>query len=113
MDARALSAFYTEDAVRNFGGEIAIGRGEIQRRMEEIFSGRPKGTKLTLIRDGVRFVTPDVAVVHGNFEVAPGVAPPIKGHFLRTMVKRDGRWLIVAIQTFSYRTPPATEPSDG
>ena len=101
-DARAVAAFYDTDAVRNFGDD---------RRIAENFAGRPKDTTLTLLRDRVRFLTPDVAVVHGTFEFAVGVAPPIKGHFQRTMIKREGMWLIAALQTFSYRQPPADEPS--
>ena len=110
-DARAVAAFYDTDAVRNFGDDIVIGREQIQRRIAENFAGRPKDTTLTLLRDRVRFLTPDVAVVHGTFEFAVGVAPPIKGHFQRTMIKREGMWLIAALQTFSYRQPPADEPS--
>ena len=112
-DAKAVSEFYAEDAVRNFGDDMIIGRAEISRRIEETFSGRPDDTTLALTRDGIKFVAPDVAVVHGTFEVVIGIAPPIRGHFMRTMSKQDGRWLIVGMHTYSYRTPPANEPSDG
>jgi uncharacterized protein (TIGR02246 family) len=110
-DARRLAAVYTIDAdYASSTGFTANGRAEIEQAYVGQFAGVYKGTSLKLTITGVRFLTPDVALVNADFEVTgirgPGgqPAPPRRGSNTSILVRTKGEWLMTAHRGW---VPPA------
>lgn len=102
-DAKALAAFYTENAIRvSADGGKVIGRSAIEKEFAANFAGPWKGTKITINVGSIQHVTPDIAVNEGTYEVTGAVAPdgkpapPLKGDYLNTVVKKGGAWILVS-----------------
>ena len=110
-DAKSLAALYTTDAdYVSSTGLMAKGRAEIEKAYVTQFSGVYKGTTLKNATTNVRFLTPDIAIINGTFEVT-GLrgpdgkeAPPRKGINTSILVKQNGQWLITALRAW---VPPA------
>ena len=114
-DAKALAGFYTENAVRitQEGGKV-VGRSAIEKEFAANFTGPFKGTKIKIKVGAIEAVTPDVAVNEGTYEVT-GVmmpdgkaAPPVRGSYLNTIVKRNGAWVLASTAGIPPK-PPATK----
>jgi uncharacterized protein (TIGR02246 family) len=110
-DMQALSRLFTEDAdFVNVGGRHWKGRAEIERQHAERHLTHFKGSRYTTIAIGVRFLTPEIAVVHVHWGMSgdrdPNGTPRQSGlgGFTRTgifmwvIVKQEGAWLISAAQ---------------
>ncbi len=101
-DAKALASLYTENAIRVTpeGGEV-IGRAAIEKAFAAGFAGPAKGAKITIVIGSIQQVSADIAVNEGTYEVT-GVgpdgkpAPPARGRYLNTIVKKGGAWLIAS-----------------
>ncbi len=105
-DDKALSDLFTDDAaVIDASGEATRGRAEIAAMYAASFNDA-KGLKLESIADTIRFLTPDVAEVEGQFMLSGGGAGDARqdGAFASLMVRRDGRWRLAEIR--DYPTPP-------
>jgi uncharacterized protein (TIGR02246 family) len=101
-DAHAFAAQFTEDATFvNVNGALWIGRKDIEDRHAKaaIF----KSSHAEIKPDSVRFLRPDIALVHVSWTITGDPRDPQPRSYLMTMVvsKRDGRWLIVAAQNGS------------
>jgi uncharacterized protein (TIGR02246 family) len=88
-------------------GMRAKGREEIERGHTAIFTTIYKESRNAATVKSVRFLRPDVAVVHveWNLEFSAGGATR-KGHAINTMVmtKDGGKWSIAAFQNTSIQT---------
>jgi uncharacterized protein (TIGR02246 family) len=96
-DAKAISAFFTEDGMRvDTFGEIQHGKKEIEASYADFLQEAVPGSRLTQERGKVRFLTPDFATWQGSFEIfAPNNPVPSKGYTSLVMQKVNGKWLIL------------------
>ncbi len=75
-DAKAVTRMHTEDADFVTGrGERFAGAAEIERRLSAIFATRGVEVQVTTLNLTVRFVRPDVAIVHVTNELRGLVGP--------------------------------------
>lgn len=100
-DARGLAALHTNHAVRLAGnGQPAVhGAAAIEQVFATALTGPYKGTTLTITQNQSQKVTEDVYLTEGTYELAGGTPPagtPMRGQFMNTVVRQDGRWLIAA-----------------
>ncbi|MEV3959819.1 SgcJ/EcaC family oxidoreductase [Nocardia sp. NPDC050193] len=105
-DAKAYAAAFAPDAdyVTWFGAHLK-GREAIEASHTPLFAKNLKNTRMDSGITGVRFVTPDVAVVHG-------VGALVKGKRRRNRfntkvnvfvaARRDGAWTFVAFHNTKY-----------
>jgi len=100
-DAKAMAQFWAEDAYHvEPDGRVVTGRAAMEKELADRFAGDLKGTRSKQSLDGIRFITPDVAVVDASYEVtgakdAEGKAlPPMQGRYVDIWVKKGGRWHI-------------------
>jgi uncharacterized protein (TIGR02246 family) len=112
-DASALARLVTPDAdFINARGAWGKGRDQFEKGQTERQKTNEKDSVWKTTEVNIRFLTPDVAVVHvywvlsGERNNDGVVRQPQLGIFTRTDIKRDGRWLITASQA-TYVTPPA------
>jgi len=101
-DAQAFASQFTEDATFvNVNGALWIGKKDIQDRHAKaaIF----KSSHAEIKPDSMRFLRPDIALVHVSWTITGDPRDPQPRSYLMIMVvsKRDGRWLIVAAQNGS------------
>jgi uncharacterized protein (TIGR02246 family) len=90
------------------------GRGDFEKYHSRLLSGRFKETTVTLLETEVRFLKPDMAVVHWSWKVdgdknVDGTPRPQR-FGLMTMVaqKRSGAWQVVVAQNTN--AMPGTRP---
>jgi uncharacterized protein (TIGR02246 family) len=106
-DAKAVAAFWTEDAdyIDETGREFK-GRAAIQNMYEKFFS-QNKGVKLNIIVRAVRMIGNDVAIEDGISEVTPaGSKLPSTARFTAVLVKRYGEWYLESVRD-SVPHPPS------
>jgi uncharacterized protein (TIGR02246 family) len=113
-DAAGLAHLLTPDAdMINARGAWAKGRDQMEKNQIERQKSNERDSVWKTNEVDVRFLTPDVAVVHvywvlTNERNNDGVArQPSLGVFTRTDIKRDGHWLIAASQATYVTTPAA------
>ena len=106
-DAKTHAAAFAPDAdyvVVN--GSHDKGREEIQARHTQLFTSIYKNSRNVATIKSIRFLRPDVAVVHTewNLEFSAG-GEARKGHALNTIVmtKEKGKWSIAAYQNTPIR----------
>lgn len=109
-DAEAMAAVFDEDAdYIVFNGIVLKGREQIAKVHQQLFDTVLKGTRLGGASQGeggpgntVRFLTPDVALVHSRGGVQkPGQSEASPEQYsIQTfvVVKRNGEWTIAAFQ---------------
>jgi len=109
-DAKAFAAAFAEEAdyvVVN--GMHAKGRKEIEEGHVGIFSTIYKESKNTATIKRVRFLRPDQAVVHVEWNLEFTLGGTLnKGHAMNTMVigkRPDGKWLIDVFQNTPIEPP--------
>jgi uncharacterized protein (TIGR02246 family) len=101
-DAKAIAALYTENGVRaGSDGQLYRGRDAIEQGFLKAFAGPFKGSKLTLRTEHDQVITKDsVRIATGTYEVSGVASPPpgaaLKGRFVNTMVRQNGRWLLAS-----------------
>lgn len=108
-DAKAFSAPFAADAdYVVINGMLARGRAEIEQGHAGIFSTIYKDSKNAATVKSVRFLRPDVAVVHieWNLDYQMG-GQARKGRAMNTMVmtKEAGKWSIAVFQNTSMDAP--------
>ncbi len=94
-DAKKLAEFWSPEAVylNRITGEEVVGRDAITEQFTTMFKDTPD-VKLTAETESVQFVSPNVAVEHGNSTVAVGKDPAEEVPYSAVYVKRDGKWLL-------------------
>jgi uncharacterized protein (TIGR02246 family) len=100
-DGAAYGDQFTEDAdYVAFDGSHTRGRRQIAASHQQLFDTWLKGTRLTGEITGIRFLSPEVALVHatgGTLMPGRSEAKPVRPS-IQTLVavKRDGRWRFTA-----------------
>ncbi len=102
-DVAALTLAWAADADHvEPDGRAVKGRAAIEKDLAQRFATDLKGTRSQQTITGVRFITPDVALVDASYEVTNvrdpqgQPAPPLKGRYVDIWSKRGGKWQIVA-----------------
>ena len=102
-DAKALAALLSEDVdFVNVTGAWFRGRSEFEARMRETHQGAFKTSKRTTLDTSVKFLTPEIAIVHARWEMsglgnADGtLRQPWHGIITRVVRKMDDNWVVVA-----------------
>ena len=119
-DAAAFSRHIAPDvSFTNLFGMVMYGKAAFEKRHSEILATFYKGTTKTHSVRKIRFVTPDVAIVDIDNEVAgvrsmPGgiAVPPngiIKTQLMQVFVRRDGRWLVEAYHNVDVKAQPGRQ----
>jgi uncharacterized protein (TIGR02246 family) len=108
-DVDALVALYADDGVRvGAAGDRQQGRGELKAAFAKLFTGPFAGATVVGGPQTIRFVTPEVALKSGPFEIVPaGGKPPIKLYAVDVLVKRGGAWKILESHPKILPPPPA------
>ncbi len=106
-DAKAVAAFWTTDGdYTDQTGKRLSGREAIEKSFTEFFAEN-KGAQLRIEIDGLRFITPDVAIEDGMTAViVPNGGPPSRAKYSIVHVKKDGKWSIGSVRETVY-TPPS------
>jgi uncharacterized protein (TIGR02246 family) len=107
-DGEAFAAPFSDDALFiGFDGSVLRGRERIAASHQELFDRWLKGSRLVDERTEVRFLTPEVAVVHAlGGTVMRGKSEPAPDRdSIQTLVavKRAGAWAFVSFQNTRIR----------
>ena len=113
-DAQAATAMYVPDGdFVSARGETATGAADVRAKLAAFFAGRLKAATLRTLDVKIRFIKPDVALVHVTNELSGLVSasgqtlPPHQELSLRVFVKGDdGAWRLAAFQNTLIAPPP-------
>jgi uncharacterized protein (TIGR02246 family) len=105
-DAGAIAALFTDDADQLVStGEWRKGRGEVVRGT--LASSQSSGGTRTVAVESVRFLSPDVALADGRYEIAATAGVAARRMWSSFVLKRTaGGWRIAAIRNM-LPAPPA------
>ena len=102
-DVDALVAMWTVDGDHlEPDGTLAKGRDGIKELLTKQHASVFKNSKLSLNIEDVWFITGDVALVDGSYELSGAVLPdgtalePRKGHLTAVILNERGKWYITA-----------------
>jgi len=102
-DPKAMAESWAEDCdYTEPDGRTVFGRAAVEKLLAIEHASVFKQSKLNLIVERVMFVTPDVAIADGSYELFDAKDPrgrPIgvrSGYFTTVLHKTDGNWLVVA-----------------
>jgi ketosteroid isomerase-like protein len=106
-DAKAMAAYYTEDAVVFLQGKNEAGysvkeydgRAEIERLYADFFK-EPAAIRAKNTLDYARLLSPELLVIAGTFEPNQLAAKPLKLPFYQVRVKQGDKWLIHSVRIF-------------
>jgi len=94
-DTAGIAALYAQDALRVApDGGVLSGRKAIQEHYGAGLAGPFKGATIKLTAGESRQLTPDILVVAGTWDITGSEAGPVSGHYLNTLVRKDGKWQI-------------------
>lgn len=105
-DPAAYASVFTADAdYVTFLGSHYTGRDAIAASYVPLFRKLLKKTQLSIDITQVRFLTPDVALVHANASVVRGARRNRRSARVNTSVavRIDGRWRLAASQNTTHR----------
>jgi uncharacterized protein (TIGR02246 family) len=107
-DGEAFAAPFSDDALFiGFDGSVMRGRQQIAATHQEVFDRWMKGTRLVEDRTDVRFVDPDVAIVHtlgGTVPRGKSQPTPERDSIQTLVAVRDARgWSFVSFQNTRIR----------
>jgi uncharacterized protein (TIGR02246 family) len=118
-DGHELAGIMADDVdFVTVGATWIHGRPDFEKYHARLLSGRFSEVKLTPLQTEVRFLRPDVAVVHWSWNIAGDKNPDgtlrLPRYGLMTMVaeKRNGVWLVVVSQNDN-SFPGQTEENEG
>jgi len=104
-DVAAMAAVYAPDSdAINLAGEWFQGRAAFQKSLEELHSGKTQSSIWQTERTEIKFLTPEIALVHvyanshGDRNPDGSAMAPRRVILSRVEMKRGGKWLIVASQ---------------
>jgi uncharacterized protein (TIGR02246 family) len=109
-DAKAVAMLFTDDAQVSDESGTTKGRTNIEARFAAYFAQMPK-PRLTIKVDGLRFVSPDVAIEDGRADVKsemPG-AKTESSKYTVVYVRQDGKWLHSSLRDMPADEPPVAE----
>ncbi|MBV8530712.1 MAG: SgcJ/EcaC family oxidoreductase [Candidatus Eremiobacteraeota bacterium] len=115
-DAHAYAELFAEDGdVVNVVAWWWKGRTAIEGNLTQMFTNIFRDSVLTFTEVNVRFLTPEIAIVHARWRMTgahmpPGLPEPREGLQTITVQRRNGKWLIAAFQNTNYVPPPAAAP---
>jgi uncharacterized protein (TIGR02246 family) len=116
-DAQAIAVLFTDDAdFINFMGGLMQGRSQIERGHAEILQSVMRQSQMTITDTRVKFIKPDVAIVHAIWildgQITPDgkEVPQRKGRLTVVTTQEDGNWQIVALQNTEIVTLPNFKP---
>jgi uncharacterized protein (TIGR02246 family) len=97
-DAKAVASLHATEAIRiGADGRVAVGRVAIEQAVREALGGPYRTTKISLSPGQTTRAGQDVYVSEGTFQIGGGMPPagvPTRGHYLQTLIRVNGRWLI-------------------
>lgn len=116
-DAQAIASLFAEDAdFINFMGGLMQGQSEIERGHAEILKSVMRQSHMAVTDTRVKFIKPDVAVVHAVWtldgQITPDgkEVPQRKGRLTVVTTQGDDNWQIVALQNTEIVTLPNFKP---
>jgi len=121
-DAVLYSRHFAEDGVfTNILGQFFIGHDAFLRQHEFIFKGPYHGTTVQLDIISLKFLRPDVVIIHtlssvtGFEKLAPGLGTDSKGRLrtrlMQVFLKRNGQWAIADYHNIDVKSQiPVSEP---
>jgi uncharacterized protein (TIGR02246 family) len=109
-DVRALSSLVAED-VRfvNVAGVVLTGRGEFEALQSRTHAMQFKESVRSVTGTDIKFLTSDIAVAHvrwgmrGDMDADGTPRQPRHGVMMQVLMKRDGKWVVVAAQNTNVR----------
>jgi len=109
-DVKALAALVADD-VRfvNVAGQVLTGRGEFEALQARTHAMQFKESVRTVTGTDIKFITPDIAVAHVRWGMKGDKDPdgtprqPRHGVMMQVLMKRDGKWMVVAAQNTNVR----------
>ncbi len=109
-DVKALSSLVTED-VRfvNVAGQVLTGRGEFEQLQTRTHAMQFKESVRTVTGTEIKFLTADIAVAHVKWGMRGDKDPdgtsrqPRNGVMMQVLMKRGGKWAVVAAQNTNIR----------
>jgi len=118
-DVAAMASTYARDSdAINLAGEWLQGRAAFEKSLEDLHSGKTKGSVWQTEETHIRFLSPEIAVVHvyvnshGDRNPDGTEMAARRVILTRVEVKRGGKWLIVASQATNI-VPRATASLTG
>jgi len=99
----------------NLGGDWLHGRRDFALYHSRLLSGRFKESVLTPLDTSVRFLRPEIAVLHWSWRIEGDrnedltLRKPRFGLFTMVVEKRNGEWLVVAAQNTNQMAGPNPE----
>jgi uncharacterized protein (TIGR02246 family) len=115
-DGHQLAMIMAEDVdFVNVGGDWLHGRADFERYHSRLLAGRFKDSTLTSRDTIVRFLRPDLALLHWSWGLVGdrnqdlSVRKPRMGIFTMVVEKRGGAWLVVAAQNTNWMAGPNPE----
>ena len=99
---QAMAKVYQDGAdMINPFGRVAKSRSEIEKLFKEEHAGSLKESRMALTPEGLRTLTPDVAVADYSFEVTgardrSGKEISLRGHLTLVLQKQADQWLVAA-----------------
>ena len=116
-DATALGAIMTDDVdFVNVAAMHVKGRPDLVKLHAGLFAGRFKNSTNTLVDSSVRFLRPDIALVHWHWKLtgdlgADGTPRPFRSGLMTLVAEKTaGKWLIAATQNTDAMPPPSALP---
>jgi uncharacterized protein (TIGR02246 family) len=104
-DGHALAQVMADDVdFVTVGAMWLHGRQDFEKYHGRLLSGRFNQSAMTLLQTAVRFLRPDVAIVHWSWKIADDrnvdgtLRQPRYGMMTMVVEKRNGSWLVVASQ---------------
>ena len=105
-----MSSLVAED-VRfvNVAGVVLTGCGEFEALQTRTHAMQFKESVRTVTGTDIKFLTPDIAVAHVRWGMRGDKDPdgtprrPRKGVMMQVLMKRDGKWAVVAAQNTDVR----------
>src|SRR5579885_3013735 len=107
-DAKAMVAYYTENAIifvqgKNDEGHTVKeydGKAEIERCYADFFKGQQGTIQAKNTVEYARLLAPDVLVIAGTFEPNQLAEKPLKVPFYQVRIKQGDKWLIQSVRIF-------------
>jgi uncharacterized protein (TIGR02246 family) len=109
-DIQALSTLVADD-VRfvNVAGQVLKSRAEFQQLQTRTHAMMFKDSVRTVTATQIKFITPEIAIAHVSWGMRGDKDPdgtarqPRNGVMMQVLVKRDGKWIVVAAQNTNAR----------
>jgi uncharacterized protein (TIGR02246 family) len=115
-DGHQLAMVMSDDVdFVNVGGDWLHGRADFELYHSRLLSGRFKESKLTPLETQVRFLRPDMAVLHWSWRIEGDrnedgtLRKPRFGIFTMVVEKRGAAWLVVEAQNTNWIPGPNPE----